>query len=134
MCVCVCVLPCRILLQGETVSGSHLTDNLYNVLSDLCYYFAQPSRAGLRHDQHQQQMCKLTERQHLFQKQVRGGQPGCACEGVCCKIWVILSKCFSPTRIHPHTLTFSPFFPDFTGNAVVHTVSYFGDGEELQDV
>ena len=70
MYVCVRVLTCRMLLQCETVLGSHLTDKLYNVLSDLCYYFAQPSQDGLKHDQHQQQMCQLTERQHLFQKQV----------------------------------------------------------------
>ena len=124
------------LLQGETVSGSHLTDKLYNVLSDLCYYFAQPNQAGLKHDQHQQQMCKLTERQHLFQKQVRGGQPGCACEGCACKSWGggRGSSCQSASPLHVYILTPSPSLPSSLGNAAVHTVSDFGDREEVQDV
>ena len=49
--------------------SDHLEEELLQVLSDLACYFKEPTKTNLSHEEYQQEMYTLRERQGLFKRQ-----------------------------------------------------------------
>ena len=61
--------PHRVLLSSARVFSDHLEEELLQVLSDLACYFKEPTKSNLSHEEYQQEMYTLRERQGLFKRQ-----------------------------------------------------------------